>query len=292
MMPSATELNYFMEIAATENISRASERLGIAQPTLSVAIKRLEAQVGTALLVRSKTGVKLTKAGWRFQTKARVLLEHWQTVLQSIKRDEAEIAGCYTIGAHVSVACNRLAQVLPKLLERNPSLELHMHHDLSRKITERVINFELDFGVVVNPVAHPDLVIRKLYEDEVGFFSASEIASTEDACQKILCYDPDCLQGPWLLKKALEAGISFSRTLVSSSLEMIADVCSRGTGIAILPKRVADAARRPLVPVLTQLPTYKDTHALVCRADVHVTAAAKALARSLEKELKDESGEG
>ena len=284
MMPSAMELTYFLEIAATENISRASERLGISQPALSLALKRLEHHVGSELIVRYKTGVKLTKTGRRFQARARALLEYWQEVLKSVKRDELEIAGCYSIGAHVSVACNQLAQVLPSLLTRYPSLEFQLHHDLSRKITEKVINFELDFGVVVNPISHPDLVIRSLYKDEVGFYAAADAQQGIEL--ELLYYDPDLIQGRWLLKQVREAGMSFQRSLVSSSLETLTALCAMGYGVAILPKRVAEAANKPLVRVLKHVPAYVDLHALVYRADVHSTVAAKALARRLETELQ------
>ena len=62
MVPSAAELEYFLEVSSTLNLSRASERLGISQPSLSLAIKRLEQSVGTELFIRHKHGVTLTQA--------------------------------------------------------------------------------------------------------------------------------------------------------------------------------------------------------------------------------------
>ena len=102
MIPSPTELSYFLEIVLTKNISRASERLGITQPSLSLAIKRLESDVGCELLLRSKTGVALTKAGQRFSQSAKKLLQEWECVHQSIKKEETEITGQYRLGAHIS----------------------------------------------------------------------------------------------------------------------------------------------------------------------------------------------
>lgn len=284
MMPSPTELTYFLEIAATQNISRASERLGITQPSLSLAIKRLEAQVGVELLLRSKTGVTLTRAGQRFSVKARVLLEQWQAVLQAIKREESEIAGSYRVGAHVSVACGYVAKALPSLLSEHPHLELTMHHDLSRRITEKVINFELDFGVVVNPVDHPDLVIRKLYEDEVTFYQAPQ--AQLDPNNLLLCYDSDLLQGRWLLKIAKEAGITFRRSFTSSSLELIAQVVSSQPAVAILPGLVALSAPRPLEIASFGVAPFIDSHALIYRADSQSSFASKQLARALEQAIR------
>lgn len=286
MMPSPTELHYFLEIATTQNISRASERLGITQPSLSLAIKKLENQVGTELLLRSKTGVKLTKAGQRFSSKARILLEQWEIVLQAIKREESEISGLYRLGAHISVACGRLATVLPKILRQYPRLELCMQHDLSRRITERVINFEIDFGIVVNPISHPDLVIRKLYDDEVSFFCADNFASENKDI--LLCYDPNLLQARWLLKQAKESGISFNRDFISSSLELICSLISQGAGVGILPALVAARSSLKVAPL--GLPSFIDTHALIYRADTQTSLASKALARILEQELSQSNG--
>lgn len=77
MLPSPGDLEYFTEIAATKNISRAAERLGISQPTLSMAIQRLETNIGAKLLIRSKTGVQLTRAGKRLAVNSRSLIRQW-----------------------------------------------------------------------------------------------------------------------------------------------------------------------------------------------------------------------
>lgn len=283
MIPSPAELSYFLEIASTENISRASERLGIAQPSLSVAIKRLEDHVGTPLLIRHTSGVHLTKAGQRFQAKARILLEQWQTTLNQMKRDESEITGCYSLGAHVSVAQGRLGSSLACLLERYPMLEFHLKHDLSRRITEQVINFNLDFGVVVNPVEHPDLVIRKLYHDKVRFYAHEEYLASNKS--PLLCYDPDLLQSRVLLKQARHTGINFRRFLLSSSLEIVATMCAERVGVAILPDSVAKR-HKGLVPVYDIEP-FLDAHTLIYRADMQCSQAAKKLAKALEQTIME-----
>jgi len=104
MMPSQSELIYFLEVSQTLNVSRASERLGVSQPTLSLAIRRLEDSVGTALLIRSKTGVQLTRAGQKLARQAGALIRDWERLREDVLRDEEEIRGSYILGAHPSVA--------------------------------------------------------------------------------------------------------------------------------------------------------------------------------------------
>ena len=78
-MASQAELRYFIEVANSLNLSRASERLGISQPSLSVAIKRLEGSIGTELLIRQKRGVVLTQAGKQLLAHAKQLLQYFDS---------------------------------------------------------------------------------------------------------------------------------------------------------------------------------------------------------------------
>lgn len=113
MLPNASELQYFLEVIQTRNISRAAERLGITQPTLSLSIRKLEETMSVTLLVRSKTGVQPTKAGTRFAGHARLLLDQWEKVRAETLREESEIRGRFTIGCHVAVAQYSLPYFLP-----------------------------------------------------------------------------------------------------------------------------------------------------------------------------------
>ena len=93
MMPSPHDLSYFIEVSQTLNVSRAAERLGISQPTLSLAIQRLEKNLGANLLIRTKSGVHLTHAGTKLVAQARVLALEWEKIREDALRDENEIRG-------------------------------------------------------------------------------------------------------------------------------------------------------------------------------------------------------
>src|SRR5450432_3815930 len=100
MLPSPSELHYFIEVTNTLNVSRAAERLGISQPTLSLAIRRLEANFGAPLLIRTKSGVQLTHMGQKLVAQARNLLHEWERIREDALRDETEIRGRYVLGCH------------------------------------------------------------------------------------------------------------------------------------------------------------------------------------------------
>src|SRR5690348_9278165 len=99
MMPSSHDLTYFLEAAASLNFSRAAERLGITQPSLTLAIQRLENSVGAPLFFRSKKGVTLTQPGKQLMLHARELLQQWELVKGQVLASASEVQGCFTLGA-------------------------------------------------------------------------------------------------------------------------------------------------------------------------------------------------
>ena len=285
MLPSPSELKYFLEISSTLNISRAAERLGVTQPTLSLVIQRMEATFGTPLLLRNKSGVTLTKAGQRFVGQARNLLNEWEKVREETLRDQAEIRGRYTLGCHPSVALYSLPKFLGELLTENEGLEIKLIHDLSRKITEGVISYEIDFGIVVNPVSHPDLVLRDLYLDQMTFW----VHPSRAHLTTLIC-DPNLLQTDHLLKEVQKSGFKFSRILPSTSLELIAALVAAGAGVGILPARVAQKEPSSRIERLSaKLPVYKDRICLIYRQETLQSKASKAIVAAACSKLKDRS---
>src|SRR5690348_7685446 len=149
MLPSSSDLSYFIEIAQMGNLTHAANRLGISQPSLTLAMQRLEDSMSTSLFVRSRQGVKLTKAGERLLLHARKLLGQWDELRQEALDSMNEFRGRFVIGCHPSVARYSLPLFLPALLKQQPALDIGLIHDLSRNITHQVLTLEIDIGIVV-----------------------------------------------------------------------------------------------------------------------------------------------
>ncbi|MGZ3697945.1 MAG: LysR family transcriptional regulator [Bdellovibrionota bacterium] len=287
MLPSPTELTYFVEIANTLNISRAAERLGITQPSLSLAVQRLEDSFGLPLLLRGKSGVKLTQAGHRLLGQARSLLSEWERLRGDAIRDEEEVRGRYTLGCHPSVGLYTLPGTLPRLFKDHPGLELKLVHDLSRRITEEVISFRVDFGLVVNPTQHPDLVIKTLFKDEVSLWTGKGSSPLQDphSGEGVLICEPDLLQTQAILKQVNKAGFKFGRTLTSSNLELVTELVAAGAGVGILPERVARRVKSFGLRPIEGAPVYQDKICLAYRADMQKSKASRTIARTIEQIL-------
>ena len=267
MFPSAAELEYFVEISNTLNLSRASERLGISQPSLSLAIRRLEESVGTQLFVRHKRGVTLTQAGKQLLLHARQLLQYWANVKSQALASHHEVQGYFTLGCHSTIAMHIVSGFLAPLLEKHSKLEIHLKHDVSRKITEQVINLSIDIGIVTNPLKHPDLIIRKLCEDEVTFWVSEHKRKIQDinSTQAVILCEPELTQTQLLLKKSKKTGIIAERIMTMNSLEVVANLTANGCGIGILPSRVAKSMYPDKLKRIPNAPVYSDEICLVYR---------------------------
>lgn len=289
MLPSHTELNYFIEVCSTLNLSRASERLGISQPSLSMAIKRLEKSIGTKLFIRHKQGMLLTQAGKQLQIHVRQLLQYWEDTKSQALASEHEVQGSFTLGCNSTIVSHLVALFLPDLLEQHPKLDLHLKHEVSRRITEQVINFSIDFGIVVNPIKHPDLIIRKLCKDETTFWigpGKRDIQNPRSEEAVILC-DPNLPQTEALLIQASKAGIVTDRIVNVPSLSAVASLCAAGAGIGIIPKRVAQALYPKQLRVLSKAPAYSDEICLIYRHELRQVQAAQTIVECIKSCLKD-----
>jgi len=273
MLPNASDITYFLEIAKAGNITRAAQRLGVAQPSLSLAIRRLEGSLGEQIFTRTKKGVYLTPAGNELLKHSKNLLDYWEVVKSHALTVTNEIKGKLSLGCHPSVGLYSLKNFLPEVLRGNPHLEISLKHDLSRKITDEIINFRIDMGIVVNPIKHPDLVIRKLCEDEVTLWSIkaekgkeSSVLDYKNGTAVIIC-DPELIQAQTVIKKLKSKRIGYSRVLASNSLENITNLCAKGAGIGIIPTRVVNTCNWPELRRVANAPVFKDEIALIYRVE-------------------------
>ncbi len=262
------DLRYFNVISSTFNMTRASEILGVSQPALSYAIKRLERELGGELLIRLKNGVQLTRLGEEFSKQSRVVLFEWEQAQKLVVYQKNEVSGRYSIGLHSSVALYTLEHFLPQLNDQYPGLEVSLKHGLSREITEQVISWKIDFGIVVNPKAHLDLVIKELCYDKVTLFSNQKTHNT-------LIFDPNLQQTQAIHKKLKKNFFSSKKKMTSENLEVIAKLTSLGVGVGILPERVAKQYRN-LKP-LKNAPDYLDRICLIYRKEKQKSLASKVI---------------
>ena len=139
------DIKNFLVVSETLNVTRASEVIGITQPALSYSLKRLETEIGSDLIVRLKGGVQLTRSGELFLQKSSNLIRQWEEARNIISSDDKDIIGEFSFGVHPSVAIYTLDKILPILSKQYPRISYRLIHGLSREVTGKVVNFDIDF---------------------------------------------------------------------------------------------------------------------------------------------------
>lgn len=284
MLPSSSEIAYFLEVSNTLNLSRAAERLGISQPSLSNAILRLEKTIGTALLIRHKRGVTLTQAGKQFFHQARQLMQQWEDLKSKALESDQQIQGYFTLGCHPSVAKYSLPYFLPSLIKNYPNLEIRLKHDISRKITEEVISLAIDVAIVVNPVRHPDLIIFKLFKDQVTLWKNEELI--QSVRNVPLVCDPELSQPQYILQELKKQNSQYGRILTSNNLDVIATLTANGCGIGVLPERIVMSTYPTQLKRIEKAPVCYDDICLVYRHENRNVMAIQKIILEIKKIMK------
>jgi DNA-binding transcriptional LysR family regulator len=272
MIPTPSELRYFIEVVQTRHLSNAAIRLAVSQPTLTQSIKNLEKKMGARLFHRTRQGTLPTEAGLVLFREAKKLLDQWEALHLGAKRTTRELRGRFRLGCSDSVGTYTLPDLLSRLQDKAPGIEVVLSHEISRKIAERVISFDLDLGIVVNPPKHPDLVLKKIGEDRMSFWKKTGIKEIPDR----IFADLQLTQTKELLDQTKESIFCNHQVLDTTSFEIIRALCRRGLGIGILPARIA--LREPgLSEAGKSLPSFRDEIFLVYRREVLNSLAGKTL---------------
>jgi len=149
--------HYFVVTCEEENFARAAERLGITPPTLTHQIKKLEAQVGTLLLIRSgKTKFKITEAGRRFLEGARGVLHHAQETEKAAQRAARGEIGTVELGYTFPIIYTGLIHRLIGLFRlRQPAVDVRMREVSTLALIESILSKRLDAGFARSPDHYP-----------------------------------------------------------------------------------------------------------------------------------------
>jgi DNA-binding transcriptional LysR family regulator len=165
VLPELRLIRYFVAVAEERNVTRAAERLHMAQPPLSAAVRQLEQQLGVALLDRSSRQVRLTAAGEQLLERGRELLAHADAVVRDVQAVERSPTGLLRGGLSPA---GRFGLV-PDLLERwsmgAPGVMLHTREGTTGALLRDVRDGRLDLAVVFCPPAVSGLASMTVREE-------------------------------------------------------------------------------------------------------------------------------
>ncbi|MCB1914390.1 MAG: hydrogen peroxide-inducible genes activator [Rhodocyclaceae bacterium] len=245
-----TDLRYLVALARERHFGRAAEKCHVSQPTLSVAIKKLEDQLGVLLFERSATEVKITEIGQRIVEQARKVLMEAAQIGEIAASGKDPLSGPLRLGVIYTIGPYLLPRLIPRVHELAPKMPLFIQENYTARLTEQLKRGELDVIVISLPFEEQGIVTRVIYDEPFRVLlpcghpweSASDIRPdmlAED--QLLLLGAGNCFRDQVLeVCPHCRTGSGLQRTLEGSSLETIRHMVATGVGVTILPSSAAD----------------------------------------------------
>ncbi|WP_417532847.1 LysR family transcriptional regulator [Marinobacterium stanieri] len=196
MRYSLRQLEVFVAIAHQQNLTRAADELAMSQSAASSSLKELESQFGLQLFDRIGKRLQLNEQGRLLRPQAEALLAQARDFEQSLLQ-HAE-AGPLNVGATLSIGNYLAVGLMAEYMERYPKASLQLDVANTRNIVERVLNFELDVGLIEGELNHPDLEILPWRQDELAVFCHPD----HPLAQHPTVSDDDLRQARWILREA------------------------------------------------------------------------------------------
>lgn len=288
-------LRYFRAVAREQSITGAARSLGVSQPTLSVAIRNLEEELGSRLFTRTRDGVALTPAGEALVGHADEILAAVEDAVQAVKDLRDDEIGAFTLGCHPSLGAYALPAWMERFVNTAPGIALSLWSGSSAEVRTAVIERRIHFGIVVNCETHDDLVIAPMFEDTIEVFGlpprgheariTGHSAGVEGARRRLsrsllFWVDRPVFRG--VLDEIVALDAAPMRTVACGDLEMVKAFALEGAGLGLLPGRVARYGHPGrLRPVSPALPRHEDRISLIYRGDLPRTKAARRVREAL-----------
>ncbi|MEQ1774424.1 MAG: LysR substrate-binding domain-containing protein [Burkholderiales bacterium] len=248
-----TELRYIVAVAREKHFGRAAEKCFVSQPTLSVAIKKLEDELGVALFERSANEVRVTDVGNCVIEQAQRVLEEASAIKHIAAAGKDELAGPLRFGAIYTVGPYVTPQLIPLLMKRAPKMLLLIQENYTAKLGEMLKNGDIDLILLSEPFNQPGIVTQAVYDEPFRVVMPAGHAwakkpriATADLCSETLlllssgnCFRDQVMQTCAGAKRSVNAGLQ--QSLEGSSLETIRQMVASGVGITVLPSTAAES---------------------------------------------------
>ena len=258
-----TELRYIVALARERHFGRAAEKCFVSQPTLSVAIKKLEDELGVTLFERHTPDITVTPLGSLIVEQAQRVLEETAAIKQIAALGKDQLATPLRVGAIYTVGPYLMPQLIPIMHKRASHMPLLLQENFTAKLAGLLRNGELDVAFLSLPYEDTGIVTQAVYDEPFrvvmpashAWSRKSKIPAAQLCNETLLllgtgnCFRDQVLQ---TCPRLLRAGASnMQQTLEGSSLETIRHMVASGVGITVLPSTAADSksAASPLLAV-------------------------------------------
>lgn len=261
------DLENFVACAESKTLSEAAEKLEMAQPSLSLGLKKLETELDYKLFLRGRSGLKLSPQGKALLPEAKELLKG----LNKIKGHKTALK--FKIGCHPSVGMFVLGQFLKVMHKELPHIDFEIVNSSSHDIHKLTTAGEIDFGVVMNPAASQGLIIKTVGVDHV------HVWESKNRYQDKIILNPKIIQTHSILSRWKSCP---EQRIEVENLELIAHLTNSGAGYGIIPSQVVKSQGLNLTKV-ANTPHFKDHLGLLCYPEMLKSQEGRIIFEALKK---------
>ncbi len=245
-----TELKYIVAVARERHFGRAAEACFVSQPTLSVAVKKLEEELDVKIFERSSNEVTITALGEDIVRQAQSVLDQAAEIKEIAKRGKDPLAGMLTLGVIYTIGPYLLPDLVRQSIARTPQMPLMLQENFTVKLLEMLRTGEIDCAILAEPFPDTGLAIAPLYDEPflAAVPSTHPLAQQESISTQQLKNETMLLLGAGhcFRDHVLEVCPEFSRyasnaegirrSFEGSSLETIKHMVAAGMGVTLVPR--------------------------------------------------------
>ncbi|MBK9238210.1 MAG: LysR family transcriptional regulator [Rhodoferax sp.] len=259
-----TELKYIVAVARERHFGRAAEACFVSQPTLSVAVKKLEEELDLKLFERSANDVTITPLGEEIVRQAQSVLEQAANIKEIAKRGKDPLAGALRLGVIYTIAPYLLPDLVRQVIERTPQMPLMLQENFTVKLLEMLRTGEIDCAILAEPFPDAGLALAPLYDEP--FYAVVPVThplakhdtvTTDELKQETMlllgsghCFRDHVLEVCPEFARFSSNAEGIRKSFEGSSLETIKHMVAAGMGVTLVPRlsvpkeALADKPRR------------------------------------------------
>ncbi|HEY8250125.1 MAG TPA: LysR substrate-binding domain-containing protein [Burkholderiales bacterium] len=242
-----TELRYIVAVARERHFGRAAETCFVSQPTLSVAVKKLEEELGVILFERGPGEVSVTPSGQKIIEQAQRVLEEASRIREIAAAGRDPLAGPLRLGAIYTIGPYLLPKLIPILRRTAPAMQLLIQENFTHRLADELKNGEVDVILVALPFEEPGVLTRAVYDEPFlvavpkghPWEGRKRVTSEELTSESLLllgeghCFRDQVLEICHTVRARERSPLA--RTLEGGSLETIRQMVAGGVGVTVLP---------------------------------------------------------
>ena len=251
-----TELRYIVTLAQSQHFGKAAELCNVSQPTLSIAVKKLEGELGVNLFERSKSNVRPTPIGQQIIHQSQRVLEEASAIKDIAKSGSNQLSTPLHIGAIFTIGPYLFPYFISPLQKTAPDMHLVIEEGYTSSLRKRLKSGEVDVILVSLPFSEPDIVVQPLYEEafvvllpkDHALASQTAIKKSDLDNENILmmgeghCFRDQVTEILPNINQNRSSEASIRTMTEGSSLETLCHMVSSGLGITVLPNSAAIGA--------------------------------------------------